>query len=487
MAIFCIRACIFWLCLSVLRGETVKVQILHTTDIHCQLHNHQGGWVKLSGVINKLRQNKSLLIDCGDTIQGSVEAVATQGEVAIDFLNYLKYDAWALGNHELDFGIPRLYELLKKTRIPALSGNFSLLPPYAMKFPAYKIYTIQGAKIAVIGMQASFLEHWFVGGDYEGYSVEKVVEVLPGILKELEKERVDMTILAMHHGFKFKDTRGVNEVTDVAKFFPQIDLILGGHTHQYYPGRNIYGTYYSQAGYHASHLGEVMATINLQQKKVEALESRLINVQKEAVEDDGANKIYEHWKPVLEKFSNELIVELKEEISAKGYPGLGSQTSSLIAHSLIEATEADYALHGKLSKNSLSGKVTMRQLFNVIPYENNIYVLSLNETQLRKVLDEQMPFFKKSHFNAPAGFIILVDPKSKTIKNLQIPKQKIYKVAVNSRVAAGGGGRFHYIRRLIKSKTIKFREVKINTRDAVKAYLQKDKALQFENTVQYTK
>ena len=486
MAIFCIRACIFGLFISVLTGETVEVQILHTTDIHCQLHNHKGGWVKLAGVINKVRQEESLLIDCGDTIQGSVEAVATQGEVAIDFLNYLEYDAWALGNHELDFGIPRLHQLLKKTKVPIVNGNFSLLPPYAMKFPAYIVYRIKGAKIAVIGMQASFLKHWFIGEDFEGYSVQKVVEVLPEILKNIQQEDVDMTILAMHHGFKYSDARGVNEVTDVAKFFPEIDLILGGHTHQNIPGRSVYGTFYSQAGYHASHLGEVIAKINLSDKRVESLKSRLINVEKEFVPDQGANELYKKWQPVMENYSEEKIVELSEPISAKGYPGSGCQTASLIAYSMIEASGADFAVHGKLSSKSLEGKVTMRKIFDVIPYENNIYVLELTKKQLFNIMEEQLTFFKKSHFNAPSGFSVKIDKQTKKLVKLIIPHQELYKVAINSRVAAGGGGRFPYIRDLIKSKKASFKEVKINTREAVVDYLKKNKNHNFEKTVKYS-
>ena len=250
---------------------------------------------------------------------------------------------WVITNW---IGIPRLYQLLKKTTVPVVNGNFSLLPPYVMKFPAYEIYKIKGAKIAVIGMQASFLKHWFIGEDFEGYSVQKVVEVLPEILEEIRNENVDMIILAMHHGFKYSDARGVNEVTDVAKFFPEIDLILGGHTHQNVPGRSVYGTFILRQDTTQVTFGEVKAKINLKDKRVESLKSRLINVEKEFVPDQGANELYKKWQPVIEHYSEELIVELTEPISAKGYPGLGCQTSSLIAEAMIEASNADFALHG---------------------------------------------------------------------------------------------------------------------------------------------
>ena len=481
MAYFCIRVLVFFIFIASVSAEDLKLKIMHTTDVHCQIQTHRGGWIKLCGVVKDCREkwgeDNTLLIDCGDTIQGSLAAVATRGEVAIDYMNYLRYDAWALGNHELDFGIRRLNQLLDKTKIPVLSGNFSLTGTQKRKFKAYEIYQRSGVKVAVIGMQASFLKHWFIGEDFEEYDVKKVVAVLPAILKEVRKHKPNMTILALHHGFNFSASRGVNEIRDVTRLFPQLDLVLGGHTHQFHPGKNIYGTYYSQAGFHASHLGVVEATFSEKDKKLQTLSSWLVDVDKEDKEDSLAVAVYKKWQQKIDAYGNEFIIDLVKPISVKGDVGGGCQVSALIAASMVAASPANIALHGKFTKSSISGRVTRGDLFKVIPYENNIYVLEVNSSQLFKIMEEQMLFWKKGHFNGPVGFRVRVDPKTKRVESIDIAPQKSYKLAVNSRVAVGGGGRFPYLRSLLQERKINFEEIQVNTRDAVEAYLKNSKEI----------
>ncbi|MCM8532598.1 MAG: bifunctional metallophosphatase/5'-nucleotidase [Lentisphaeraceae bacterium] len=461
---------------------------MHTTDVHCQLHNHKGGWLKLAGAVNELRnkwgQENCLLIDCGDTIQGSIDAVATQGEVAIDFINYLKYDAWVLGNHELDFGIPRLYELINKTEVPIINGNFVLKRPTAKTFDAYKVYHRAGVKVAVIGMQASFLRHWFIGEDYENYEVNKVVDVLPRILKQVKSEEVDLIILALHHGFNFSASRGVNEIREVTKLFPEIDLVLGGHTHQFYPGKNIYGTYYCQAGFHASHLGVVEADFDKSSKELKKFKSRLVQVDEYDAPVDLKKTYEEKWLALINAYADHNVVKLQKDILANGYVGESCETAYLIGESIRVASGADIAIHGKFSKKSLSGDVTRRDLFELMPYENNIYILELSKNQIKLIMSEQIQFYRKSHFNAPVGFDIELQSKKGPISKISYAIEKdIYKLAINSRVAAGGGGRFPYLRSLIKDKQVGFKEIKVNTRDAVEQYLKNKQELNFKRTV----
>ncbi|MCM8537897.1 MAG: bifunctional metallophosphatase/5'-nucleotidase [Lentisphaeraceae bacterium] len=469
-------------------GEEKKLKILHTTDVHCQIHNHKGGWLKLAGAVNELRnewgEDNCLLIDCGDTIQGSIEAVATRGEVAIDFINYLNYDAWVLGNHELDFGIPRLYDLINKTKVPIINGNFVLTRPKPKSFDAYKVYKRAGIKVAVIGMQASFLRHWFIGEDYESYEVKKVVEVLPGILEQVKKENAGLIILALHHGFNFSESRGVNEIREVTKLFPEIDLVLGGHTHQFHPGKNIYGTYYCQAGFHASHLGVVEAELKKGGKELKKFKSKLVNVDKYEVPLDLAELYKKKWSTLVKSYADYKVVDLAKEISSKGHAGINCETAYLIGESIRIAARVDMAIHGKFSKKSLSGSVTRKDLFEMIPYENNIFVLEVTKSQLELIMKEQLQLFRKSHFNAPVGFHVELGSTTSEISKISYPLDKdVYKLAINSRVAAGGGGRFPYIRQLLKKKLLPFHEVKINTRTAVENYLKGKRELNFQQTV----
>lgn len=143
-------------------------------------------------------------------------------------LNAVQHDAWVLGNYELDFGLPRLRQLVSMARVPIINGNFRIadIPP----FPAYRIYEKSGVKIAVIGLNASYLPNWFWGRRMQRLKVEKGSAVVERILPDMMRLQPDMIILALHHSWRDRDERNVNKIRTIATLFPQIDLILGGHT-----------------------------------------------------------------------------------------------------------------------------------------------------------------------------------------------------------------------------------------------------------------
>jgi 2',3'-cyclic-nucleotide 2'-phosphodiesterase (5'-nucleotidase family) len=455
-----------------LHGEIVEINILHTTDVHAHMHEEKYSWVRLATKIRQQRQlyPQSLLIDCGDTIQGSLAGLVSRGEVAIDMLNHLKYDAWIPGNHELDFGTKRLAELLDKTQVPVLNGNFELTGNNPRKFKSWLLFERGGARIAVIGMQASYLPHWFIGRDFEQYKVSLAMDVLPAVMAEVEKAKPDMIIVALHQGYSFSDTRGVNEVGDIAKFYPQVDLILGGHTHQSHPGRNIFGVYYCQAAYHSSHLGVVRAFVDTDKHKVIRMNSWLDESASEA--DQEAMKVYLPWKSKVDAFAQQVVVQLPRTYNASGQPGVSCETSQLLGNALRYVAKTDLALHGKLSSESLPTNLSENALFKVVPYENNIYVLRVSLAQLKEILEEQLTTYKSQSFNAPSGFTIEINKTHQLLK-INLPEEKaLYTLAINSRVAAGGGGRFPRLRQMIKDKEIGVEELQINSRDALRTYLQ---------------
>ncbi len=131
-------------------------------------------------------------------------------------------------------------------RVPIINGNFRIAdtPP----FSAYRIYEKSGVKIAVIGLNASYLPNCFWGRRMQRFKVEKGSAVVERILPELIRLQPDMIILALYHGWRDRDERNVNEIRTIAALFPQIDLILGGHTHRAIADMKVGRAWYGQAG-----------------------------------------------------------------------------------------------------------------------------------------------------------------------------------------------------------------------------------------------
>ena len=110
-----------------------KFTILHSNDIHgdflAEVREGKGkligGLSLLSGYINKVRQEEEnvLYLVSGDMVQGSLIDLEFKGISTMEIMNYLSPDVVALGNHELDYGLPHLLFLEKIANFPIVNAN----------------------------------------------------------------------------------------------------------------------------------------------------------------------------------------------------------------------------------------------------------------------------------------------------------------------------------------------------------------------------
>src|SRR5205823_12023646 len=118
---------------AILNPDAVCISILHTTDLHGHIlptsdydgNPDRGGLARCVTQIRRWRQQNpnSILIDIGDVYQGTDVGWRTKGDLMIDLFNYLKYDAWVVGNHEFDWGIEPFERALETSTMPVLAAN----------------------------------------------------------------------------------------------------------------------------------------------------------------------------------------------------------------------------------------------------------------------------------------------------------------------------------------------------------------------------
>ncbi len=473
-------------------AEQVQITILQTTDIHGRLEPDDGGgvagggWLRLATLIRRERQAAGerplLLIDCGDTVQGTLAAVHSQGGLALTMLNVLAYDVWVLGNHELDFGAARLAALGERFGGQVLAGNFSLElageggTPRPVAFDSWRLFEMGGARIAVIGMQASYLDNWFWGPARDSYRVGRAVDGVAAVMPAIRRQRPDLLVLAIHQGWLPNDTRQINEVEEIAKRFPEIDLILGGHTHWPHPGRRVgRRSWYVQSGRHADGLAVIKATVDTGKRRVLSIHSELRLAGPEIEPDTEALAAVSGGLAAARAFGQTVIGELVGGLTATGAPGVGSGTSELISAAIAAAAGIEVAVHGKLSTAGLAaGPVDEAALFAIVPYENNIGILHLTPAQLLEVVTEQVAQ-RDSYVACGLYGIEAVVGRDKQATALRFPDGRALPerlpVAFNSYSLAGGGGRFPVLRKLAALPEVKATDTGINSRDAVRAYL----------------
>ena len=244
-----------FLCTTIFAGE--KIFIYSTTDIHGKVFQskYRPNLLKLIHAIQtdtaKNKPDQNLLIDCGDLIQGSFETQTDHGRIVIDLMNLAGFHVWVPGNHDFELGFPTLLKRAKDFKGDVLCAN--LKAAGKRPFRAWKLYRRNGFDIAVIGMTAEQLASWSWKPREQGYSAEKTLPSLETVMPEVMKAKPHLIVLAIHAG-RFPAARfksGWN-MRLLAEKFPQIDLILGGHTHEPVKGVLLAGkVWYVQAGKHA--------------------------------------------------------------------------------------------------------------------------------------------------------------------------------------------------------------------------------------------
>ena len=228
--------------LIILIGTTVGLQaqnliLLHTNDTHSRIepvpesdkyNPDLGGVVRRAAYVEKMRSENEnvLLFDAGDFLQGTPYFNMFKGEVEVEAMNMLKYDAVTLGNHAFDYGMDVLVNLVKKAEFPIVCTNYDfsdteiadIIKPYHIIYKDGVKIGIEGANVDPRGLVAST--------HYEGMKFLPATETLNKTAEMLRNElKCDMVVCLSHMGIQ-------NELK-LAENTRNIDIIIGGHSHTF--------------------------------------------------------------------------------------------------------------------------------------------------------------------------------------------------------------------------------------------------------------
>ncbi len=466
------------------------LRILQTADLHGRImggRETDADWLRLATLIETKRQEAGaenlLLIDCGDTIQGSFVSAHSRGEVAVAMLRHLAYDVWALGNHELDFGIVRMVELTRQVGDMVLNGNLRVTRSgYETEYPAFRVFERGGLRVAVFGANSGFLENWHWGEHVKGYRVESALAMLEREMAGLhETADIDLVVLAIHQGWMFRDPRGVNQIREIVERFPEIDLVLGAHTHRAVAGRRIgRRSWYVQAGPHAESLAVVDIDYDRKSREIRNISSYLVEVGDDIRRCPQAAAAVRPWLEPARAAAREVVGSAAEAITARGRPGRSSRTSELLSRALAAATDAEIVIHGRLSGHDLpAGEITREDVFRIVPYENAVGIVDLRKPELVAVVEEQLAMYGSYVACGVYGVFVEFDRENRVVelydreRNPLPAADRLYRTAFNSYTLAGGGGRFPVLREIVERAREQGRveDPGLWSRDAVVEYL----------------
>ena len=437
-------------------GELKKITILETSDIHSQGDSDsKPGILRLAAALDSEREKAGggdacLIIDCGDILQGSRQGSLSNGELGVKFLNELKYDAWIPGNHDFDFGAERILKVFSETEAADIAANL-FFENKRMSLP-WKVFVKNGVRIAVIGMTTPYLDKWHWGNKAKGFFSGGISEALDEIMPAVMAAKSDMIVLAVHQGI-FQGDKSDFNISRIASKYPQIDLILGAHTHQEVPGETVGGSsWYVQAGSYGSSIARIEAEVDVGKHKAVKIESKMISVSACSPDSFMFSDKFQDIISSAAKSSGKSIAFFKDEIALDEFNRL---TSNAFINSASDISSAMLILQGNGIRQ---GNFSEDDLFWIFPFEDTVCLIDLGENEIRIVINEA----SKLNDGVKVAFF-------RNEKIAEKPGRR--RIATSSYALAGAGGRLKSLANLAKNPDCRATDTGITLRDAFRNYL----------------
>ncbi|HXQ72992.1 MAG TPA: bifunctional UDP-sugar hydrolase/5'-nucleotidase, partial [Pyrinomonadaceae bacterium] len=416
--------------------DRVQITILGTTDLHGNINPidyytnkaDNRGLAKVATLIKRIRKEHSnvLLIDSGDTIQGSpLESFhGRKNNQPIDpmmlVMNSLNYDAMAVGNHEYNFGLKVLEKARGEANFPWLSANTYDIAKQQPHYKPYIVKEVAGVRIGILGLTTPGVPNWDNPPNYAGLEFhEPVSEARKWVPILRDKEKADVVVIAMHMGLGEDLRTGEvspgqvaheNEAISIAKEVPGVDVIFMGHTHREVPSLYINGVLLTQANYWGKNLART--DLYLQKTtagwRLYAKSARTLPTDDKVEPDPDVTKLAEPYDNETQGWLAKVIGQSAEELTAKEARFRDTAILDLIQKVQLEAGKADVSMVASFNSEAriAKGPVSVRDIAGLYVYENTLVVLEVTGQQLKDALEHSAKYFKTYVPGKPASDLI---------------------------------------------------------------------------------
>ncbi|MGE0495798.1 MAG: bifunctional UDP-sugar hydrolase/5'-nucleotidase [Vulcanimicrobiota bacterium] len=435
-----LRCLLLLVLLATLPAAAERVFILHTNDLHGYLEPaEEGGEARIATLVRAMRAafpGQVILLDAGDLAQGTPLSGLFFGEPVAKTLDLLDYDAICIGNHEFDWGSERMTAMLEGAHQPVVCANL-VKTDGTRPYPPYEIVTRTGVRVAVVGLITPDTPNVSSPGGTTGYKFLDPSISLRALLPELE-DKADLIVALTH--------LGVEADKQLAKDVPEVDLIVGGHSHTplfhpVYEGQ----VPIVQAGSYARYLGVLELEVDVPARKISQFDYHLLQLDDSVAPDPAVMALLQPYKVDVEQRMAEEVGKLTQTVTKEADENnYDSRLGNLICDVFLASTGADLALYnrGGIRANSLeAGPITLGDLYKLLPFNDPIVVLEVPGRELAAILLQGAEQAKLS--GAGVNAVIAVNSgevRSLTVGGQPVLPEKTYKLAVTGFLAAGGDG-----------------------------------------------
>ena len=308
------------------------------------------------------------------------------------------------------------------------------------------------------------------------------------MIPEIRQRGAQILILVVHQGYREGGDDHANQVRAIASHFPELDVIIGAHTHRNFPEFKIAGILYTQAGYYGTHLGRVDLVYDTDLRRVTHRESRTLVMDEQVPLDPAVLKECHFELVQAGQFMSSVLGEATRELDARDGPKHETAIHNLIFEAIAAAVfqghgiKLDAIVHGILDKRVTlpAGPITVGDVWRTVPYENKVGICHVTPDELREILDENVGAYTTGAFRGMGGlhweFCPNLAGRHPTTKltwpdGTPLDPGARLTVAFHSYDLASGGLRWPKLREIALRPSSQLLETEIQTRQAVMDYV----------------
>ncbi len=509
-------------------GRTTRtVEILATTDLHGALLPWDyyrgkatgGGSLAMAATLvaeerRKGKADSCLLLDCGDTFQGTPLAyyswrLQREGRLRLNpilaSMEILGYTCMTPGNHEFNYGFDYVKRLEAASSFPWICCNVRDGDDSCVFVPSMVVKTgDSGPLVGITGVCAPGVEVWEAAEHIRGLSFLDPIECAASQAQRLRRRGCDAVVVLVHGGFGPPVERrsdylrlrrhppASNVGIELARSVPEADVVLCGHTHTARGPRREGNALLLEGGPYGSTLMKVKLRFVGDERGWTLVSAAGENLKVEGLPlhplvERAARRMHEY----AEKRLAERICRMEKALSAEGCAYEDNALLDLIHRIQLAVSGADVSICSLLPDHASlpAGTVTMRDVYSLYRYDNALIAVKMTGRRLKEHLEtsaaayevdadggvhlkEGVPFF---NVDTMEGIEYVVDPArpcgerivSMTRRGTPVHPDDVFLVVVNGYRRNGAGG-YETIR---TCPTVE--RVSDNIRETIASYLER--------------
>ena len=351
-------------------ARSVDIVVLHVNDTHGALRPHllpdsteAGGIARAATLIATVRQRhpgRVLVLHSGDIFsKGDAITTRTGGGANLQMMERMGFDVMVPGNGEFYYGVDNLLQQTSGIGFDVVHGNALYRESGTSLFPPYTVREVDGIRIGILGLGAVRTDHYSAAG----LESPDPVEVAKRIVPELRKKS-DLVLLLSH--------LGVGADSAVVAAVPDIDLVVGGHSHTRLDSLSRFprsGGRVPSAIAQARHRYEFLGRVDVKFRdsdvrvRLDRISGSLIPITAEVPEDPAIKRMIDEYTERVSEVVGVLGSDLTS--SAEG----PSPLADLVAGALRRVTGTDVAVirRGTVRTALRAGPVTVADICRIHP------------------------------------------------------------------------------------------------------------------------